>query len=95
MKVVCARWIPHISTNEQKQTRVRVAKQLLKMFPKFDKKKMANNVTGVETWVHFIEPHRKAANKIWGAKTLETTLYNQKSTECKKGFLRYFLWYKG
>ena len=68
MKTICARWIPHISTNEQKQTRVRVAKQLLKLFPKFDKKKMANIVTGDETWVNFIEPHRKAANKIWALK---------------------------
>ena len=39
MKKICARWIPHILTNEQKQTRVRVAKQLLKMFPKVDKRR--------------------------------------------------------
>ena len=50
-------------TNEHKQTRVSIAIQLLKMFPKFDKKNMANIVTGDETWVNFFELHRKAANK--------------------------------
>ena len=59
MKKICARWIPHILTNEQKQTRVRVAKQLLQMFPKFDKKKKANIVKGDETWMYLFEESSK------------------------------------
>ena len=34
-----ARWIPHILTNKQKAARVKMAKKLLKMYPKFDRKK--------------------------------------------------------
>jgi hypothetical protein len=30
-----------------------VAKKLLQMFPKYDKKLFANVVTGDETWVHY------------------------------------------
>ena len=90
MKKICARWIPHILTNEQKQTRVRVTKQLLKMFPKFDKKKMANIVTGEETSVYFFEPHRKAANKIWAVKHLKRPCIARRVQSAKKGFSTLF-----
>jgi len=32
----CARWIPHLLTKEQKQERVKKAKQLLKLYPNFN-----------------------------------------------------------
>ena len=32
-----ARWIPHILTNKQKAARLKMAKRLLKMYPKFDR----------------------------------------------------------
>ena len=47
-----ARWIPHILTNKQKTARVKMAKKILKMYPKFDRKKIVNIVTGDEAWVH-------------------------------------------
>ena len=95
MKKICARWIPHILTNEQKQTRVRVAKRLLKMFPKFDKKKMANIVTGDETWVYFFEPHRKAANKIWAVKHLKRPCIARRVQSAKKVLYAIFFDIKG
>ena len=49
-----ARWIPHILTNEQKTSRVKMAKKLLKLYPKFEWKVFVNIVTGGETWVHFL-----------------------------------------
>ena len=54
-----ARWVPHLLTDEQKRQQVKVAKKLLQMFPKYDKKQFANVVTGDETWVHYFEPVRK------------------------------------
>lgn len=37
--------------------------QLLKMFPKFNQRQIANIATGNETWVHSFEPVRKIENK--------------------------------
>ena len=52
----------------KKRQWVKVAKKLLQMFPKYDKKQFANFVTGDETWVHYFEPVRKVSNKIWATK---------------------------
>ena len=65
VRKISARWVPHLLTDEQKRQRVKVAKKLLQMFPKYDKKQFANVVTGDETWVHYFEPVRKVSNKIW------------------------------
>ena len=37
VRKISARWVPHL-TDEQKRQRVKVAKKLLQMFPKYDKK---------------------------------------------------------
>ena len=52
----------------KKLARVRIAKQLLKQFPKYNNRSFANIITGDETWVHFYEPKRKIPNKIWATK---------------------------
>jgi predicted transcriptional regulator len=46
-------WVPHLLTDEQKRQLVKVAKTLLQMFQKYDKKQFANVVIGNETWVHY------------------------------------------
>ena len=68
VRKISARWVPHLLTDEQKRQLVKVAKKLLQMFPKYDKKQFANVVTGDETWVHYFEPVRKVSNKIWATK---------------------------
>ena len=42
VRKISARWIPHILTDDQKRVRVQTAKQLLKMFPKFNQREFAN-----------------------------------------------------
>ena len=37
VRKISARWVPHLLTDEQKRQRVKVAKKLLQMFPKYDK----------------------------------------------------------
>ena len=68
MRSISTRWIPHLVTKEQKLARVRIAKQLLKQFPKYNNRSFANIISGDETWVHFYEPKRKIQNKIWATK---------------------------
>ena len=38
VRKISARWVPHLLTDEQKRQRVKVAKKLLQMFPKYEKK---------------------------------------------------------
>ena len=64
VRKVNARWIPHLLTDEQKKTRVTMAKKLHKMYPKYSIKAFGNIVTGDETWVYYFEPKRKVANRI-------------------------------
>ena len=83
-KKISARWVPHLLTDEQKRQRVKVAKKLLQMFPKYDKKQFANVVTGDETWVHYFEPIRKVSNKILATKHSKRPII---AKQYKEGFV--------
>ena len=84
VRKISARWVPHLLTDEQKRQRVKVAKKLLQMFPKNDKKQFANVVTGDETWVHYFEPVRKVSNKIWATKHSKGPINAKRSLSTKK-----------
>ena len=85
--------MPHLLTDEQKRQRVKVAKKLLQMFPKYDKKKFANFVTGDETWVHYFEPVRKISNKIWATKHSKHQIFANRSLSAKK--VLYVIFFSG
>ena len=84
VRKISARWVPHLLTDEQKRQWVKVAKKLLQMFPKYDKKQFANVVTGDETWVHYFEPVRKVSNKIWATKHSKRPIIAKLSLSTKK-----------
>ena len=79
-----------------KRQRVKVAKKLLQMFPKYDKKQFANVVTGDETWVHYFEPVRKVSNKIWATKHSKRPIIAKRSLSTyKEGFVcNLLLWWR-
>lgn len=79
-----ARWIPHLLTDEQKQQRVKTARELLKLYPKYDKNVFNTFVTGDETWVHFFEPQRKVSNKIWATKNAKRPCVAKRLQSAKK-----------
>ena len=54
------------------------------MFPKYDKKQLANVVTGDETWFHYSEPVRKVSNKIWATKHSKCPIIAKRSLSTKK-----------
>ena len=95
VRKISARWVSHLLTDEQKRQRVKVAKKLLQMFPKYDKKQFVNVVTGDETWVHYFEPVRKVSNKIWATKHSQTPNNCQTFFEYKEGFVcNLLLWWR-
>ena len=60
---VCARWVPHLLTEEQKTQRLKCARELLKTYKGFNSRVISNLLTGDETWMHMFELQRRADNK--------------------------------
>ena len=61
----CARWVPHLLTDEQKQSRVRLASQVIEKYHKCDPRHFEEIVTDDETWIYHFQPDSKAKNKVW------------------------------
>src|SRR5688572_17154745 len=49
VRKVCAKWVPHVLTEENKQKRVEISKRLLGYLDNG----FRNIITGDETWIHF------------------------------------------
>ena len=62
---ICMRWVPHLLTDEQKQSRVRLASQVIEKYDKCDPRRLEEIVTGDETWIYHFQPDSKAKNKVW------------------------------
>ena len=62
---ICAHWVPHLLTDEQKQSRVRLASQVIEKYGKYDPRRLEEIVTGDETWIYHFQPDSKAKNKVW------------------------------
>ena len=56
LRKVCARWVPHLLTEEQKSQRLKCARELLKTYKGCNSRVISNLPTGDETWVHMFEP---------------------------------------
>ena len=65
LRNICAHWVPHLLTDEQKQSRVRLASQVTEKFDKCDPQRLEEIVTGDETWIYHFQPNSKAKNKVW------------------------------
>ena len=78
---ISARWVLHLLTDEQKRQWVKLAKKLLQMYPKYDKKQFANVVRGDETWVQYFEPVRKVSNTIWAMKHSKHPIIAKRSSK--------------
>ncbi|GFR71508.1 transposase [Elysia marginata] len=65
MKKVCALWIPHLLTVDQKRQRVRCATELLNIFGPQGPKRLSHIVTGDETWFPFFIIPPKRLNRMW------------------------------
>ena len=65
LRKVCARWVPNLLTEEQEQSRVRLASQVIEKYDKCDPRHTEEIVTGDETWIYHFQPDSKAKNKVW------------------------------
>ena len=84
VRKVCARWAPHLLTEEQKTQRLKCARELLKTYKGCNSRVISNLLTGDETWVHMFEPQRRADNKQWKQKDQKRPCIAKRTISSKK-----------
>ena len=84
LRKVCARWVPHLLTEEQKTQRLKCAWELLKTYKGCNSRVISNLLTGDETWVHMFEPQRRADNKQWKRKDQKCPCIAKRTISSKK-----------
>ena len=65
LRKICTCWVPHLLTDEQKQSRVRLASQVIEKYDKCDPRHLEEIVTDDETWIYHFQPDSKAKNEVW------------------------------
>ena len=65
LRKICTRWVPHLLTDKQKRSRVRLASQVIEKSDKCDPCRFEEIVTGDETWINHFQPDCKPKNKVW------------------------------
>ena len=84
LRKVCARWVLHLLTEEQKTQRLKCARELLKTYKDCNSRVISNLLTVDETWVHMFEPQRRADNKQWKQKDQKRPCIAKRTISSKK-----------
>ena len=84
LRKVCAKWVPHLLTEEQKTQRLKCARELLKTYKGCNSRVISTLLTGDETWVHMFEPQRRADNKQWKRKGQKCPCIAKRTISSKK-----------
>ena len=84
LRKVCARWVPHLLTEEQKIQRLKCARELLKTYKGCNSRVISNLLTGDGTWVHMFESQRRADNKQWKRKAQKRPCIAKRTISSKK-----------
>ena len=82
LRNVCAWWVPHLLTEEQKTQCLKCA--LLKTYKGCNSRVISNLLTGDETWVHMFDPQRRADNKQWKRKDQKRPCIAKRTLSSKK-----------
>ena len=62
---ICGKWVPHNLGDQQKLARVKTAKKLLETYDGCDPRRLAEVITGDETWVYYSTPYSKYKMRSW------------------------------
>jgi histone-lysine N-methyltransferase SETMAR len=65
IKKLCARWVPHLLTADQKRTCMKISEQCLERFNKNKTDFVRRIITMDETWIHHYTPECKQQSKQW------------------------------
>ena len=65
LRKICMGWVPRLLIDKQKQSRVRLALQVIEKYDKCDPRCLEEIVTSDETWIYHFQPNFKAKNMVW------------------------------
>ena len=65
LRKICARWVPHQLTKDQKQLRVQFCQESLRRFDGGRSQRVFDLITGDESWFHHYDPATKEQSKAW------------------------------
>ena len=91
LRKVCARWVPHLLTEEQKTQRLKCPRELLKTYKGYNSRVISNLLTCDETWVYMFEPQRRADNKQWKRKDKKRPCIAKRTIISKKSCTQFTL----
>ena len=90
LRKVCARWVPHLLTEEQKTQCLKCARELLKTYKCCNSRVISNLLTGDETRVYMFEPQRRAGNKQWKRKDKKPCIAKRTISSKKMLYANFF-----
>ena len=90
LRKVCARWVPHLLTVEQKTQHLKCARELLKTYKGCNSRVISNSLTGYETCFS----HKEELIIAMEAKRSKTPMYCQENHRFEKDVVRKFLYFK-
>lgn len=62
---ICARWIPHILTPDEKEVRVDWCRSMISKYENTNMWQRSDIVTGDETWIYQYDPETKLQSTVW------------------------------
>lgn len=95
LRKICARWVPHVLTDDQKRQRVLCAQKLLNMFEPNGHKHLADVITGDETWIYFYGIPNKRKNMMWLAEDEPRPIVASKGFQSRKRLFTIFFNHEG
>ena len=87
--------MPHLLTDEQKQSRVRFASQVIEKYDKCDPCHLQEIVTGDETCIYHFQPDSKAKNEVWVSSEGDRPLIARRCKTSNRMFYAIFFDLKG
>ena len=95
LRKICTRWVPHLLTDEQKQSRVRLALQVIEKYDKCDPRRLEEIITSDETWIYHFQPDSKAKSKVWVSSEGDTPVIAHRCKTSNRMLYAIFLDLKG
>ena len=92
LRKVCARWVPHQLTDDQKQLRIQFCHQSLQRFEEGRSRRVLDIITGDESWFYHYDPETKQQSKVWVSTTdPRPTKVHRSRSSCKRMMAFFFM----
>lgn len=91
LKKVCARWVPHILTQEHIEKRLEFCHEMISKYGDLNRKRLIELVTSDETWIYHYEPESPSSAKEWVPKDHPPPVIVRREQSCRKLMYAFFV----